>query len=249
MRFDLVTIFPDFFTGPLDHGIVRRAREAGIAEIGVHDLRAWTTDRHHVVDDRPFGGGAGMVLKPEPLVAAVESLKFAPETGRAAVVLTTPQGKLFDQREAERLASYDQLVILCGRYEGVDERVVEAVVDEEISIGDVVLSGGELAAAVVVDAVTRLLPGALGCGQSAEEDSFSGGLLDYPHYTRPAEFRDMKVPEVLLGGHHGEIARWRRRQALERTLKRRPDLLERAELTEDDKKILDDLRATFFEGE
>lgn len=249
MRFDLVTIFPDFFTGPLDHGIVRRAREAGIVEIGVHDLRAWTTDRHHVVDDRPFGGGAGMVLKPEPLVAAVESLKFAPETGRAAVVLTTPQGKLFDQREAERLASYDQLVILCGRYEGVDERVVEAVVDEEISIGDVVLSGGELAAAVVVDAVTRLLPGALGCGQSAEEDSFAGGLLDYPHYTRPAEFRDMKVPEVLLGGHHGEIARWRRRQALERTLKRRPDLLERAELTEDDKKILDDLRATFFEGE
>jgi tRNA (guanine37-N1)-methyltransferase len=249
MRFDLVTIFPDFFTGPLDHGIVRRAKEGGVVEIVVHDLRSWTTDRHHVVDDRPFGGGAGMVLKPEPLVAAVESLKFAPETGRAAVVLTTPQGKLFDQREAERLASYDQLVILCGRYEGVDERVVEAVVDEEISIGDVVLSGGELAAAVVVDAVTRLLPGALGCGQSAEEDSFSGGLLDYPHYTRPAEFRDMKVPEVLLGGHHGEIARWRRRQALERTLRRRPDLLERAELTEDDKKILDDLRATFFEGE
>jgi tRNA (guanine37-N1)-methyltransferase len=249
MRFDLVTIFPDFFTGPLDHGIVRRAREAGIVEIAVHDLRSWTTDRHHVVDDRPFGGGAGMVLKPEPLVAAVESLKFAPETGRAAVVLTTPQGKLFDQREAERLASYDQLVILCGRYEGVDERVVEAVVDEEVSIGDVVLSGGELAAAVVVDAVTRLLPGALGCGQSAEEDSFSGGLLDYPHYTRPAEFRNLKVPEVLLGGHHGEIARWRRRQALERTLRRRPDLLERAELTEDDKKILDDLRAIFFEGE
>ena len=190
-----------------------------------------------------------MVLKPEPLVAAVESLKIAPETGRAVVALTTPQGKLFDQREAERLASYDQVVILCGRYEGVDERVVEAVVDEEISIGDVVLSGGELAAAVIVDAVTRLLPGALGCEQSAEEDSFSAGLLDYPHYTRPAEFRDMKVPEILLGGHHGEIARWRRRQALERTLRRRPDLLERAELTEDDRTILDELRATFFEGE
>ena len=249
MRFDLVTIFPDFFAGPLDHGIVRRAREAGVVEIGVHDLRSWTTDRHQVVDDRPFGGGAGMVLKPEPLVAAVESLKIAPETGRAVVALTTPQGKLFDQREAERLASYDQVVILCGRYEGVDERVVEAVVDEEISIGDVVLSGGELAAAVIVDAVTRLLPGALGCEQSAEEDSFSAGLLDYPHYTRPAEFRDMKVPEILLGGHHGEIARWRRRQALERTLRRRPDLLERAELTEDDRTILDELRATFFEGE
>jgi tRNA (guanine37-N1)-methyltransferase len=244
MRFDIVTIFPNFFAGPFDHGIVRRASDAGLVEIGVHDLRSWTSDRHHVVDDRPFGGGAGMVLKPEPLVAAVESLRVAPEAGRAAVVLTTPQGRLFDQHEAERLAALDQVVVLCGRYEGVDERVVEAVVDDELSIGDVVLSGGELAACVVVDAVTRLLPGALGCDRSAAEDSFAGGLLDCPHYTRPAEFRGMRVPEVLLGGHHAEIARWRRRQSLERTLRRRPDLLARAELTEDDERFLDELKAT-----
>lgn len=242
MRFDIVTIFPDFFAGPFDHGIVRRARDAGLAEVGVHDLRAWTDDRHHVVDDRPFGGGAGMVLKPEPLVAAVESLRIGSEAGRAVVVATTPQGQLFDQREAERLATYDQVVLLCGRYEGIDERVVDAVVDEELSIGDVVLSGGELAACVVVDAVVRLLPGALGCDRSAAEDSFAAGLLDYPHYTRPAEFRGMRVPDVLVGGHHGEIARWRRRQALERTLRRRPELLERAELTDDDRKYIDALK-------
>ncbi len=244
MRFDIVTIFPNLFAGPFDHGIVRRASEAGIVEIGIHDLRSWTSDRHHVVDDRPFGGGAGMVLKPEPLVAAVESLKMAPDTGRAVVVLTSPQGKLFDQHEAERMTTYDQVVILCGRYEGVDERVVEAVVDEELSIGDVVLSGGELAACVVVDAVTRLLPGALGCDRSAAEDSFAEGLLDYPHYTRPADFRGMHVPEVLLGGHHAEIDRWRRRQALERTLRRRPELLERAPLTDEDRAFLKELKAT-----
>ena len=244
MRFDIVTIFPNFFAGPFDHGIVRRGCDAGLVEIGVHDLRSWTSDRHHVVDDRPFGGGAGMVLKPEPLVAAVESLRIPPEAGRAAVVLTTPQGRFFDQQEAERLAAFDQVVVLCGRYEGVDERVVDAVVDDELSIGDVVLSGGELAACVVVDAVTRLLPGALGCDRSAAEDSFAEGLLDCPHYTRPAEFRGMRVPEVLLGGHHGEIARWRRRQSLERTLRRRPDLLARAELSEDDKRVLYELEAT-----
>ena len=244
MRFDIVTIFPELFAGPFDHGIVRRAREAGVVEIAVHDLRRWTHDRHQVVDDRPFGGGAGMVLKPEPLVEAVEALRA--ESGNAVVALTTPQGKLFDQREAERFARFDHVVLLCGRYEGVDERVVEAVVDEEISIGDVVLSGGELAACVVVDATVRLLPGALGCERSAEEDSFSGhgGLLDCPHYTRPAEFRGMRVPDVLLGGNHGEIAKWRRRQALERTLRRRPDLLERADLTEDDRRYLDKLKAT-----
>lgn len=245
MRFDIVTIFPDFFAGPFDHGIVRRAREAAVAEIAVHDLRSWTTDRHHVVDDRPFGGGAGMVLKPEPLVAAAESLKIAPESGRAVVVLTTPQGKLFDQQQAQRLAGFDQVVILCGRYEGVDERVVESVVDEEISIGDVVLSGGELAAAVIVDAAVRLLPGALGCEQSAEEDSFAGsGLLDYPHYTRPADFRGMQVPEVLVGGNHAAIARWRRERALERTATRRPDLLARAELTDRDTEFLENFKAT-----
>jgi tRNA (guanine37-N1)-methyltransferase len=244
MRFDIVTIFPEFFAGPLDHGIVRRAREAGVVDVGVHDLRRWTHDRHHVVDDRPFGGGAGMVLKPEPLVEAVEALRA--ESENAVVALTTPQGKLFDQREAERFARFDHVVLLCGRYEGVDERVVEAVVDEEISIGDVVLSGGELAACVVVDGIVRLLPGALGCERSAEEDSFSGagGLLDCPHFTRPAEFRGMRVPDVLLGGNHAEIAKWRRQKSLERTLGRRPDLLERAELSEDDRRYLDKLKAT-----
>lgn len=246
MRFDIVTIFPEFFSGPLDHGILRRAKDASIVEIDVHDLRSWTSDRHHVVDDRPFGGGAGMVLKPEPLVAAVESLKVPSERGRAVVVLTTPQGKLFDQREAERLASFDQVVLLCGRYEGVDERVVSAVVDEELSIGDVVLSGGELAACVVVDAVVRLLPGSLGCDRSAMEDSFTGqgGLLDCPHYTRPAEFRGDAVPEVLLGGNHAEIAKWRRRQSIARTWRRRPELLQHAELTEEDIRYLDQLKAT-----
>jgi tRNA (guanine37-N1)-methyltransferase len=249
MRFDIVTIFPNFFTGPFEHGIVRRALDARIAEVCVHDLRAWTTDRHHVVDDRPFGGGAGMVLKPEPLVTAVESLRFRPEVGRTAVVLTSPQGKLFDQKEAERLAGLDQVILLCGRYEGVDERVVESVVDEELSIGDVVLSGGELAAAIVVDATVRLLPGALGCDRSAAEDSFAAeGLLDCPHYTRPAEFRGMRVPEVLVSGHHAEIARWRRHQSLERTLRRRPDLLERAGLTDEDRLFLNALKAT-LEGE
>jgi tRNA (guanine37-N1)-methyltransferase len=244
VKFDIVTIFPEYFAGPFEHGIVRRAIEAGVVAVGVHDLRSWTTDRHHVVDDRPFGGGAGMVLKPEPLVAAAESLRMAPETGRAVVVLTTPQGKLFDQTEARRLATYDQVVVLCGRYEGVDERVVEAVVDDELSIGDVVLSGGELAACVVVDAVTRLLPGALGCDRSAAEDSFEDGLLDCPHYTRPAEFRGRKVPDVLVGGNHAEIARWRRRQSLERTWRRRPDLLERAVLGPDDIEFLNELKAT-----
>ncbi len=244
MRFDIVTIFPSFFAGPLDHGIVRRAREAGIVDIAVHDLRNWTEDKHHVVDDRPFGGGAGMVMKPEPLVAAAETLRGAPETGRTLVVLTTPQGKLFDQSEARRLATAEHVVILCGRYEGVDERVVDAVVDEEISIGDLVLSGGELAACVVIDAVTRLLPGSLGCDRSAAEDSFEGDLLDCPHYTRPAEFRGMSVPDVLVSGNHAEIARWRRHQMLERTLRRRPDLLERAELDEEDQEFLRVLKAT-----
>ena len=246
MRFDIVTIFPEFFSGPFEHGIIRRAKDARIVDIDVHDLRSWTSDRHHVVDDRPFGGGAGMVLKPEPLVNAVESLRLPPEGGRAVVVLTTPQGKLFDQREAERLASFDQVVLLCGRYEGVDERVVNAVVDEELSIGDVVLSGGELAACVVVDAVVRLLPGSLGCDRSAIEDSFSAstGLLDCPHYTRPAEFRGVAVPDVLLGGNHAEIARWRRQQSLVRTWKRRPELLDAAQLSDDDIRFLDELKAT-----
>jgi tRNA (guanine37-N1)-methyltransferase len=237
MRFDLLTIFPEFFAGPFEHGIIRRARQQGIVELNVHDLRSFTFDKHQVVDDRPFGGGAGMVLKPEPLFRAVESLladKSAEVAGkRTAIVLLSPQGRLFNQTEAQRLADeYARLILLCGRYEGVDERVAEHLATDEISIGDYVLTGGEIPALVIVDAVTRLLPAALGCETSAVDDSFVAGLLDYPHYTRPAEFRGWRVPQVLISGHHGEVAKWRRRAALRKTLQRRPDLLAQAQLTE-----------------
>jgi tRNA (guanine37-N1)-methyltransferase len=253
MRFDIVTIFPGFFAGPLDYGIVRRAREANLVEVGLHDLREFTHDRHRSVDDRPFGGGEGMVLKPEPLFEAVESIlgsnagRDAGGTKSTAIVLLSASGKLFRQAEARRLAGLERIVLLCGRYEGVDERVAEHLATDEISIGDFVLSGGELAAALVMDAVTRLLPGALGNEDSVIEESFSardvlsereivspaGGsvsqsealLLDYPHYTRPAEFRGWPVPEILIGGNHEEIRRWRRRMALEKTRRNRPDLL------------------------
>ena len=280
MKFEIVTIFPDFFRGPLDYGIVRRAREAAFIEITVHDLRAFTTDRHKTVDDRPFGGGEGMVLKPEPLFACVESLKVAPRERRLAgevketVVLLSPQGQMFTQTVAEELAGLERILLICGRYEGVDERVAQGLADREISIGDYVLSGGELGAAVMIDTITRLLPGALGNEASARQESFSaaakvvsggtskavpcgtrkagtdgpdstcasGGLLDYPHYTRPAEFRGMAVPEVLVGGNHEQIRRWRRSQALEKTLRNRPDLLERQELSEEDKRFLAAIR-------
>jgi tRNA (guanine37-N1)-methyltransferase len=267
MKFEIVTIFPDFFRGPLDYGIVRRAREAGLIEILTHDLRAFTTDRHKTVDDRPFGGGEGMVLKPEPLFACVESLGLATREQRLAgaaketVILLSPQGRMFTQSVAEELSSLDRIVLVCGRYEGVDERVAEGLADQEISIGDYVLSGGELGAAVMIDAITRLVPGALGNDASAVQESFSaapsvvrcstskpgngpdstcssGGLLDYPHYTRPAEFRGMAVPEVLVGGNHEQIRKWRRRKALEKTLRNRPDLLQRQELSDEDKKVL-----------
>lgn len=272
MRFDLVTIFPEFFRGPLEHGIVRRAQEAKLVEIAVHDLRVHTKDKHKTVDDRPFGGGEGMVLKPEPIFECVESLGIAPLTKRVAdpghqetVILLSAQGKLFDQKMAEELAGMKRVVILCGRYEGVDERVNEELADREVSVGNFVLSGGELAAAIIVDAVTRLLPGALGNEASNRQESFSssgskastgvsskngdvpdstcgsGGLLDYPHYTRPAEFRGWAVPEVLSSGDHEKIRKWRRRRALEKTLRNRPDLLEKAELNEEDKKILAEL--------
>ena len=240
MRFDLLTIFPEFFTGPLEHGIIRRARQQGQIETLVHDLRSFTFDKHHIVDDRPFGGGDGMVLKPEPLFLAVETL-LADDTAevagkRAAVVLLSPQGRVFDQCEAQRLADEcSRLILLCGRYEGVDERVVEHLVTDEISIGDYVLTGGELPALVLVDAVTRLLPNVLGSETSAVHDSFVNGLLDYPHYTRPAEFRDWRVPEVLISGHHGAVAKWRRRAALLKTWQRRPDLLAAAELTDEER--------------
>ena len=231
MKIDILTIFPDFFRGPLDYGIVRRVREAGLATIEVHDLRAFAHDRHRTVDDRPFGGGEGMVLKPEPIFECIEGLsiqgraeRLAPDA-KQSVVLLSAQGRRFDQSGAEELANLERIVLICGRYEGVDERVNDALVTEEISIGDYVLSGGEPAAIVVVDGIVRLQPGALGSDTSAENDSFSDGLLDCPHYTRPAEFRGMKVPEVLLNGNHAEIEKWRAEKALEKTRSIREDLL------------------------
>jgi tRNA (guanine37-N1)-methyltransferase len=266
MKFDIVTIFPEFFAGPLHYGIVRRARESGLIDIRVHDLRQFTHDRHKTVDDRPFGGGEGMVLKPEPIFRAVETIlsEDGPGEGEqararkhpvgAAVVLLSASGELFVQEMAQRFAALERMVLLCGRYEGVDERVAEHLATDEISIGDFVLSGGELPAALVIEAVTRLLPGALGNEASSVHESFSAGrrpltaeqrqvktegenqptesisglppLLDYPHYTRPAEFRGWKVPEVLLSGDHEEIRRWRQQVALEKTRRNRPDLLQ-----------------------
>ena len=229
LRIDIVTIFPDYFREAFDHGIIRRARAAGLVSIQPHDLRSWTSDKHHIVDDRPFGGGDGMVLKPEPIFAAVESLtgarRRADVPSGKRVVLLSPQGKQFTQSMAAEFAQSDQLVLICGRYEGVDERVADALVTDELSIGDYVLSGGEPAALVVVDAVIRLIPGALGSETSATTESFSDGMLDYPHYTRPPDFEGMRAPEVLLTGHHAEIERWRQRAAEEKTKRNRPDLL------------------------
>jgi tRNA (guanine37-N1)-methyltransferase len=268
MKADLVTIFPDFFRGPLDHGITRRASEMGLVKIEVHDLRQFTHDRHRTVDDRPFGGGEGMVLKPEPIFLCLEPLGLAAREQRLcgavkeSVILLSAQGQRLTQKIAAELAALDRIVLVCGRYEGVDERVAESLADRELSIGDYVLSGGELAAAVVIEAVTRLLPGAVGNEASTRQESFtahadakdasqnncadstcgSGGLLDYPHYTRPAEFRGMAVPEVLLNGNHDEIRRWRREQALKKTLRNRPDLLDGAELSDEDRKIVERIR-------
>jgi tRNA (guanine37-N1)-methyltransferase len=259
LQIHIVTIFPNFFRGPLDYGIVRRAREAGLVKIEIHDLRAFTSDRHRTVDDRPFGGGEGMVLKPEPIFECVESLNVASREERDAkkesVVLLSAQGKRFDQKLASELAELERIVLICGRYEGVDERVGTHLADREISIGDYVLSGGELGAAVIVDTVTRLIPGAVGNEASTRQESFcagpelggndgpsstcaSGGLLDYPHYTRPADFRGIKVPEVLVNGNHEDIKRWRRRSALEKTKQNRPDLLSTVQLSDEDRKLL-----------
>jgi len=236
LRFDVITIFPDFFRGAFDHGIIRRARAAGLIDVRACDLREWTEDKHRQVDDRPFGGGDGMVLKPEPIFAAVEDLTKATSSESYAegtrVLLLSPQGQALTQALAADLALAEHLVLICGRYEGVDERVAETLVTDEISIGDYVLSGGEPAAVVVVDAVVRLIPGALGSETSALNESFIEGLLDYPHYTRPPEFRGMRVPDVLLTGHHGEIARWRAEQALKKTERNRPDLLRKKEKLE-----------------
>jgi tRNA (guanine37-N1)-methyltransferase len=224
VKVDVLTLFPELFSGPLDVSIVARARNAGLLDLRVHNLRQWTHDRHQTVDDKPFGGGAGMVLKPEPIFEAVESLV----DDKTKVILTTPAGKPLDHSLLLDLAQQQHLLFICPSYEGVDERVSESLVDMELSIGDYVLTNGGLPAMVIIDAVTRLLPGALGADESAQDESFSdGGLLEYPHYTRPAEFRGMNVPEILLSGHHSEIEKWRREQAKRRTAERRPDLLEK----------------------
>ena len=231
LRVDIITIFPDYFREVFTYGIIRRASAASLVEIKAHDLRSWTSGKHKVVDDRPFGGGDGMVLKPEPIFAAVESLTGARRRGDVPsakrVVLLSPQGKPFTQSMAADFAQAEQLVLICGRYEGVDERVADALVTDEVSIGDYVLSGGEPAALIVVDAVVRLIPGALGSETSATTESFSDGLLDYPHYTRPPDFEGMRAPEVLLTGHHAEIERWRQGAAEEKTKRNRPDLLKK----------------------
>jgi tRNA (guanine37-N1)-methyltransferase len=240
MKFDIVTIFPRMFDAPLAEGIVGRAITRGLVDLRVHDLRDFTEDRHRTVDDVPFGGGPGMVLKVKPVVEAVDAIRR--ERGEpATVILTSPQGRPFSQAEAVRLSRLPHVVLICGRYEGVDERVRERVVTEDLSIGDYVLTGGELPAMVILDAVARLLPGAVGDEQSVEADSFSRGLLDFPHYTRPAEFDGMKVPDVLVSGHHGAIRRWRKREALRRTLERRPELLERADLDDEERALLREL--------
>jgi tRNA (guanine37-N1)-methyltransferase len=240
VRFDIVTIFPRMFEAPLGEGVVGRAIDSGIVDVAVHDLREFTADRHRSVDDVPFGGGPGMVLKPEPLFRAVE--RISETHGRpGAVLLTSPQGRRFTQAEAERVLTRGHVVILCGRYEGVDDRVRQHLATEEISIGDYVLSGGELAALVVVDAVARLVPGVVGDADSVAADSFARGLLDYPHFTRPAEFRGWTVPDVLLSGHHARIDAWRRREALRRTLRSRPDLLGAAALDDTERRLVREL--------
>ncbi len=241
VRFDIVTIFPRMFDGPLAEGVVARGRASGLVTVAVHDLRAFTSDRHRVVDDVPYGGGPGMVLKPEPIFRAVEAIR-ASHGEPGAIVLTSPQGRRFTQAEAERLRGLTHVIVLCGRYEGVDDRVRAHLATEELSIGDYVLSGGELAALVIVDAVARLVPGVVGDAQSVEADSFARGILDYPHYTRPADFRGWSVPDVLLSGHHERVRRWRAREALRRTMRERPDLLEHAPLDDEMRALLAELR-------
>jgi tRNA (guanine37-N1)-methyltransferase len=250
VRVDVLTTFPEIFGPVLDASIVGRAREAGVVTVEVHDLRRWTTDRHHTTDDAPFGGGPGMVMKPDPFFAGVEGLRCAPEEGcREEVVLLCPQGERFEQGVARELAGTDHLILLCGHYEGVDERVREHLATRAVSIGDYVLTGGELPAMVVIDAVVRLLPGALGAEEGAEVDSFAEGLLEYPQYTRPAEFRGWAVPEILLSGHHEQIRRWRRKESLRRTRRLRPELLEGVELTEEDRGLLEEVEEEEALGE
>ncbi|MBI6546581.1 MAG: tRNA (guanosine(37)-N1)-methyltransferase TrmD [Cyanobacteria bacterium NC_groundwater_1444_Ag_S-0.65um_54_12] len=235
MKIDILTLFPQMFVGPLTESIIKRARQANIMDLSVHDLRVWAKDLHHTVDDRPYGGGVGMVIKPDIVFAAVESLAPISES---CILLTCPRGQLFDQSAARRLAGIPHLIVICGHYEGVDERVREHLATAVFSIGDVVLTGGELPAMIIVDAVVRLLPGVVGKEASTQEESFSGGLLDYPQYTRPANFRNWQVPDVLLSGDHEKIALWRRRKAISRTLEQRPELLAKAALTAEEREWL-----------
>lgn len=234
MKFDVFTLFPEMFPPYLNESILKRAQEADLLTVGLHNIRDWTTDKHHVTDAEPYGGGGGMVMKPEPIFAAVEDVVGQPPT--CPVILLTPQGRPFTQAVAQELAQHERLALVCGRYEGVDERVREHLVTDEISLGDFVMTGGELAALALIDAVTRTLPGVLGDPDAAVKDSHASGLLEHPHYTRPAEFRGWEVPEVLRSGDHGKIAAWRRAESLKRTAERRPDMLEGMELTEEEKK-------------
>ncbi len=243
LKFEVLTLFPGILVGPLNESILKRAREKGLLSIGLWNIRDFTEDKHHTADDSPYGGEAGMVMKPEPVIRAAEAVKAAAPGEGFLTILLSPQGKLFDHREAERLSREERrIMLLCGHYEAVDERVKDLLVDEELSVGDYVLTGGELAALVVIDAATRLVPGVLGDEESAYRDSFGDGLLDHPHYTRPAEFRGRKVPEVLLSGNHDAIWKWRRRESLRATLLKRPGLLKTAELTKEDKRVLEELK-------
>lgn len=239
MHFHILSLFPAMFDGPFSESIVKRAIDRGLVRVSLYNIRDYTSDKHHIVDDYPYGGGQGMVLKPEPIFAAAEAVRGGRDM---PVVLLTPQGRLFDQKIAGELATHDELILICGHYEGVDERVREHLATDELSIGDYVLSGGELAAMVIVDAAVRHLPGVLGADEAVGQDSHSSGLLEHPHYTRPQVFRGWEVPGVLLSGNHAEIARWRREQSILRTLGRRPDLLERAELPPDESELLEKMR-------
>ncbi len=241
IRFDIFTLFPEVFTPYLQASILQRALSAQLVDVRLHNIRDFTSDKHHVCDDMPYGGGGGMVMKPGPIFSAIEGVLGAPPA--CPVILLSPQGRLFTQEVAQKLSQQPHLALLCGRYEGVDERVVEHLVSDEISIGDYVLSGGELPALVLIDAITRLIPGALGDPDGAWDDSHATGLLEYPHYTRPPEFRGWRVPTILLSGDHARIARWRRQQALLRTMQRRPDLLDKAELSATDHQYLNNLKA------
>jgi len=246
MQFEVFTLLPDVFPPYLESSILQRARQRGLIEVRIHNIRDYTHDRHHTTDDTPYGGGGGMVMKPEPVFEAVESvLGFTPDPPQPVpvpIILLTPQGRVFTQRVAEELSRHERIALLCGRYEGVDERIREHLVTDEISVGDYVLTGGELPALLLIDAVSRLIPGVLGDPTGAEDDSHSMGLLEYPHYTRPPEFRGWKAPEILLSGDHAKIEKWRREQALQRTLSKRPDMIQKAELSDAEKKFVERLR-------